>query len=73
MKIPYRAFPDRYGSYIYSVTLSVSIALPVPNAPRTKRFEAIIDSGATRCMFHSDIGRSLGLEIEAGQKEACWV
>lgn len=49
--------------------LNVSVALPLPNAPRTKRFEALIDSGAGRCMFHADIGRFLGLDIRAGQLE----
>ena len=54
---------------MYSVRLNVSVALPSPGAPRTKRFEAIIDSGATRCMFHCDIGRFLALDIRSGEKE----
>lgn len=49
--------------------LDVSVALTNPGAPRTKRFEAIIDSGATRCMFHSDIGRFLGIDLRSGEKE----
>ena len=49
--------------------LHVNLALPNPTAPRTKRFEAIIDSGATRCIFHADIGRHLGLDIQSGQLE----
>jgi hypothetical protein len=49
--------------------LNVSIALPVKNAPRTKRFEAVIDSGASRCLFHASIGRFIGLEIEKGLVE----
>jgi hypothetical protein len=69
VKIPYRVFPDQFGSHVYSVRLQVSIALPSPGAPRTKRFEAVIDSGATRCMFHSNIGRYIGLNIESGEKE----
>jgi hypothetical protein len=36
---------------------------------RSKRFESIIDSGASRCIFHADIGRSIGLEIEKGTVE----
>jgi hypothetical protein len=69
VKIDYRIYPDNFGSYIYSAALDVSLALPVAHAPRTKRFEAIIDSGATRCMFHADIGRFLGLDIKTGQRE----
>ncbi len=43
--------------------LNVQIALPAPNAPRTKRFEAVIDSGASRCLFHSDFAKHLGIDV----------
>lgn len=43
--------------------LHVQLALPAPNAPRTKRFEAVVDSGATRCMFHVDFARNLGIDL----------
>jgi hypothetical protein len=69
LKVPYKVFPDQFGSHVYSARLEVSIALPISHAPRTKRFEAIIDSGATRCMFHADIGRFLGLDIQSGSLE----
>jgi hypothetical protein len=69
LKVPYKVFPDNYGSQVYSAMLNVSLALPAPNAPRTKRFETIIDSGATRCMFHAQIGSYLGLDIHSGQLE----
>jgi hypothetical protein len=49
--------------------LNVSIALPAQNAPRTKRFEAVIDSGATRCIFHASLGRFIGLDIQNGTIE----
>src|SRR5690349_827903 len=49
--------------------LNVSIALPAENAPRTKRFEAVIDSGATRCIFHAGLGRFIGLNIQNGAIE----
>ncbi len=49
--------------------LNINIALPSKNAPRTKRFEAVIDSGASRCIFHASIGRFIGLEIEKGTIE----
>jgi hypothetical protein len=47
----------------------VHLALPQPNAPRTKRFEAVIDSGASRSIFHADIGRHLGLDLAGATKE----
>ena len=31
--------------------------------------DALIDSGADMCLFHSDIGRDIGLEIEKGERE----
>ena len=49
--------------------LDIQIALPQHNAPRTRRFEAIIDSGATRTLLHADFARHLGLEIDAGEVE----
>ena len=49
--------------------LKVQIAFAVPNAPRTKRFEAIIDSGATRCLFHSELATYLGIDLKSGLLE----
>lgn len=42
--------------------LNVQVALPAPNSPRTKRFEVVIDSGASRCLFHSDLATFLGID-----------
>ena len=67
MKIPYQVFPDKGGGSLYSARLYVSIALPYEGAPRTKRFETVVDSGATRCMFKAGIGRFLGHDIESGE------
>jgi hypothetical protein len=54
---------------MFWAAINVQIAAPTLNAPRTKRFEAIIDSGATRCIFHADIASYLGIELEAGELE----
>jgi hypothetical protein len=35
------------------------------NGARHKDVISLIDSGADLCLFHSDIGRMLGIEIEA--------
>ena len=69
LKPPYRKTPDGKGSFGYYAALPVNIALPTKNAPRSKRFEAIIDSGASRCIFHADIGRAIGLDISKGVVE----
>jgi hypothetical protein len=61
-KIPYSVFPNQFGLPGYFVALSVQLALTSPASPRTKRFEAIIDSGATRCLFDWSIAEFLGIE-----------
>lgn len=71
-KIYYKVFPDSFGppgSYLCAAELNIQIALPSPTAPRTKRFGALIDSGATRSLFHSDIAKHLGLDYAAGEIE----
>ena len=69
LKLPYRKIPDGKGSFGFYAALAVNIALLEKNAPRSKRFEAIIDSGASRCIFHADIGRAIGLDISEGAVE----
>jgi hypothetical protein len=64
-----QAFPVEDGSHIHAATLNVNIALPQNDSPGTKRFEAIIDSGAPRCLFNADIGWSIGLNIASGDLE----
>lgn len=68
-RLPYKKFPLLDGGESFSAVANVNLALPIKNAPRSKRFEAIIDSGPSRCMFHGSIGRAIGLEIEKGQPE----
>ena len=69
LKFPYKRYPDPKapGGFYYAASAPVNIALPTRNSPRSKRFDAIIDSGATNCVFHSSIGRAVGLEIEKGE------
>jgi hypothetical protein len=70
LKIPYKKFPDGKGGFGYYAAVPVNIALPTKNAPRSKRFEAIIDSGASRCVFHAEIGKAIGLDIPTGESES---
>jgi hypothetical protein len=69
LKLPYHKYPNPQasGGYFYAATLPVNIALPAKNSPRSKRFETVIDSGASQCIFHAAIGRAIGLEIEKGE------
>lgn len=69
LKFPYKKYPDPQApsGFYYAASVPVNIALPTKNSPRSKRFDAIIDSGATTCVFHASIGRAIGLDIEKGQ------
>lgn len=69
VKIPYKEFPLTPTEVVYSAVLNVQIARPEKNSPRSKRFETIIDSGASRCLFHSAIAKSIGIEVEKGELE----
>jgi len=54
---------------MYSAVLPVQISLPAVSAPRTKRVEAIIDSGAGRCLFHANFAAAVGLDLKKGERE----
>jgi hypothetical protein len=69
IRIPYKKFPDTRGEVGYFAAIPVNIALPAKNSPRSKRFEAIIDSGATRCVFHAQLGKAIGLDVIKGEPE----
>ncbi|HYU45036.1 MAG TPA: hypothetical protein VEK84_02525 [Terriglobales bacterium] len=69
LKLPYQKYPDPKApaGFYYAASVPVNIALPAKNSPRSKRFDAIIDSGASSCIFHAAIGRAIGLEVEEGE------
>lgn len=35
---------------------------------QSKRFEAMVDSGSPTCLFHSSIGKAIGIKIEDGKE-----
>ena len=49
--------------------MDVQIARAAANAPRTTRFEALIDSGAARCLFHASFAAAIGVDLKAGEME----
>ena len=68
--VPYSVYPSQSGTgHDYFVALQVQLSLTAHNSPRTKRFEAIIDSGATRCLFNWSIAEFLGVERTACRTE----
>jgi hypothetical protein len=68
LKLPYKKYPAPQApdGFFYAASTPVNIARSEKNAPRSKRFDAIIDSGASGCLFHASIGRAVGLDIEKG-------
>jgi hypothetical protein len=46
--------------------LDVRISLPGMRYPPTLRFDALIGSGASQCIFHAEIGEAVGFDIEDG-------
>jgi hypothetical protein len=68
LRIPYRKYPApaALGGFFYAASLPINIALPGKDSLRSKRFDALIDSGASGCLFQAAIGRAIGIEIEKG-------
>jgi hypothetical protein len=69
LNYPYKSYPNAKGGQDWSAVLNVQIANHVKHSPPTKRFEALIDSGASRCIFHSALGRAIGLDLTKGEIE----
>lgn len=46
------------------------VIVRLTSGERHKDVISLVDSGADLCLFHSDIGRLLGLQVETGDKLA---
>ena len=64
VKEPHPAFPDRTSHWIPVVPVRLSYG----HGPQSRRFEALIDSGAADCLFHADIASALQIKIDRGTK-----
>jgi hypothetical protein len=40
------------------------------NHTRSNRIEAVVDSGSPWCLFHADVGRHVGVDIEGGIEDS---
>jgi len=69
LKYPYKSYPDPKGGYDWWAVINVQIANPAKHSPPTKRFEALLDSGASRCVFHASLGSAIGLDFQRGEVE----
>ncbi|MEK7176328.1 MAG: aspartyl protease family protein [Patescibacteria group bacterium] len=54
----------KYGSRFRPV-----IPITLKNKERTLKYEALVDSGADICFFHSEVGEQLGLDVCKGKAE----
>jgi hypothetical protein len=73
VRVPYKTFP--LVSALPAFSSVKEIWYPIVNVAisyrhiTSKRFEAVVDSGSPFCLFHSDIGRALGIPIEEGGRD----
>lgn len=66
LKYKYRQSPLPDGSFDWVAVLLVQVSR---GGKTTTPFEAIIDSGATNCLFHSDIAGAVGIaDFKTGQQ-----
>ena len=67
MRAPYRSLPDKNGKVQWYPFIRVSIANR--RGPKTRLFEALVDSGASDCIFHATLATAIGINLESGRKE----
>ncbi len=68
MKFPYLKIPAKKLGKKWISRPIIPVTLFGPKGSIT--VDALIDSGADRCLFHTDLGREIGLELEKGEKES---
>lgn len=69
--VPYKVVPrhpnhpraSQEDGAVWVPVLTVSL---IAKHTETKRFEAVVDSGAATCLFHAQIGLAIGLDIRSG-------
>jgi hypothetical protein len=69
VKFAYKTYPTSRGGDDWWATLPVQLANTRKHSPPCRKFEALIDSGAAICMFHADVGRAIGLDVEKGEED----
>ncbi len=67
MKFPYLKTPriDPRKKWISRPIIPIILFGPKGSV----RIDALIDSGADRCLFNAQIGKEIGLDLEKGEKE----
>lgn len=65
LRFRYSKFPGG----IYFPVVDIAVTHPQKsNSAFTYTYKAIIDSGASGCVFHAGIGESIGLDIKSGRR-----
>jgi len=59
LRYKYKQYPLPNGKFDWVAVLLIQVS----RGPKiTTQFEALIDSGATNCLFHSDVAAAIGIE-----------
>jgi hypothetical protein len=69
LRFAYKTYPDNRGGYDWWALLPVQVSNHTKHSPPTKRFEALVDTGASRCISHASVGRAVGLDVEKGEED----
>lgn len=68
MRAPYRTAPGPNNTVLY--TPFIRIRLGRKHGLKSRFFEAMVDSGASDCMFHEQIASAIGIpDITTGRRE----
>jgi len=70
-KFDYRRFPSDPSEAFPGRRSANRPVIPVTliNGSNTIRYLALIDSGADLCIFHSEVGEQISIDIESGKKQ----
>lgn len=69
-KFPYRKFPSNPNEAFpdHKNALRPVIPIKLSHKDKSASYLVLIDSGADFCIFHADLGKAIGIEIEKGKK-----
>jgi hypothetical protein len=68
IRLPYQVSSDPLNGRLASVFLNVLISNPHNPVGKCAPVQAIIDSGASGCVFDARLGRMIGLDVKAGHR-----
>jgi Aspartyl protease len=69
LRFPYKNYPNNKGGFDWWALLPVQISNHVKHSPPTKRFEALVDTGASNCIFHASMGEAIGIDVDRGKED----